>query len=278
MNKIVGKTDMVLIFEKDSKPLPIKRVKITDNMKIIIPSQELKRRVLIRKINKYLKENFKNSKIVNKLEDANTIAVLDNTLGFTNKWCKSAAGNQWIVKNSNREYKWSSQSYVTDASLEEYPCLNMSTYYYYDKDRFNEKVLQEHYETGAWSFIDFDELIKMSKNQYIKDQEDIDFNPEKLKVSLTSLETCKLIYAATRDADLTEYMEDIIEAYYETSNNECRKIIRDKILRHYDEKNHLVSFNNNYYNQKHNYYIRTMKSLGREPKKEFVLDLVGFYK
>lgn len=260
MNKILGtdeRWDRFYVYFKNKTE--INEINLTNNLKIYIPKTH-KRKVLIRKINKYLKENFSNSKITNNKSEANVI-VVDHT--------------ELSQKSSEHSYT------LTDAGKINitYRNFNLQTgvkekklyKIYFSKREELELNDIKNYITGNLHFIFLSSLQKISHEQFINDSEKLNLNPEKILEMIKNKNSCHLLHVSLANADLTPYLEQIITGYYLTEDDACRSIVYDKILKRYPERDKILKFRSCYN------YMRTLKNLNFVPDKEIVLKWIGYY-
>jgi hypothetical protein len=250
---------------------------LESGMRILI-SDEVKKIILIRKINKYFKQKNLDIKIVNDISKANTICV--------KKEYRPRISDAVLVTDPNTgdmQISWFHKYSPGDPNHKHIKLIDI----YYSginryKKLFNAKNNSEILDlfSSKYKFVSEDDLIDITKDQYISDSVNIEINSHKLRTMLVQEDTCRILCASLKNRDLSNYISDIIESYYVTDSGKCRSLIKNKLLMRYKESDALVSFGDTHSNSnyKHIYYINTMKKLQLEPSKEFVLQLVGFYK
>lgn len=266
----------ILFHNKTGK---IKTNKIADGMRILIPSY-FKKTVLIRKINKYFKENNIDAKIVNKKSDANTISIpVDN---FVNKKKPYVLDddNQVKIVASALSYSYKLRTLLPIAGVK--TAYSVSNWRKYCSKLSSEDTYNYYHSDKVCHFkhvVCIKELKEISKIQLFKDKKKASFDPEKVKAMLINIDTAKLFHDASKNTDLKPYMEQIVEAYYETRSGKCRSIILNGILNRYPQKNRFNRLSSSETNTfvKCRCYMQTMKSLGMTPKKEFILELINYY-
>jgi len=250
---------------------------LKNGMKIFI-TDDVKKRLLIRKINKFFKDKNMDIKIVNDPTQADTICI-DDSYKFkgTNRTLLLLNDHPVIYKThyNASSYNHNSEKEVIDINV-------FSNFRYKFKKYFNLKDDSEISTIidGRYKFVQASDLVDVSNHQYVTDSSDININSEKLKMMLIEETSCEILCASLKDRDLSQYMEDIISSYYMTKTNRCRSLIKNRLLKRYKEADALVSYGDSYSNTNyvHIYYMNTMRNLKLTPDKEIVLQMVGYYK
>lgn len=253
---------------------------LENGMRIIIPDS-IKKDLLIRKINKYFKDNSLDVKIVNDINEANTIClskelmpsrIADLYLNY-----KVDTNNEIVID----EISYSSNNHYAQK-------IKRIEFYYNSVNKLMKVFNTNNYEgllvifSNKYKFLSDIILSDITTNQYILDSADIEINSHKLKSMLVEENSCKILCSALKNRNLSEYMKDIVSAYYLTDSGTCRTLIRTKLLMRYKEADKLIQFGDSYNHSNNSYkpkwYMRTMKDLNMEADKEIVLELVGYYK
>ena len=253
---------------------------LENGMRIIIPDS-IKKDLLIRKINKYFKDNSLDVKIVNDINEANTICLTQELLPsriadlYLNY--KVDTNNEVVID----EISYSNKNHYAQK-------IKRIEFYYNAGSKLMKVLNTNNHEdllvmfTDKYKFLSDVVLSDITTNQYILDSADIEINSHKLKSMLVEENSCKILCAALKNRNLSEYMKDIIDAYYLTDSGACRTLIRTRLLMRYKEADKLIQFGDSYNHSNNSYkpkwYMRTMKDLNMEADKEIVLELVGYYK
>jgi hypothetical protein len=256
--------------------------KIEDNMKIYLHNcYKKKDGILIRKINNYFKNNHKNSKLVSNIKDANVI-VLEKRLHYINydKCIELTPDN--IIVNYDSTYRYNNKvinigplnkiESVFEVSINNEMHYIIKEYMVNNNVSGNEnKIYCDLVMSNKFKFITVDELINISRQQFIKDSDIIktEMNHEKIKVLLSTRDGVELFHNAMKGKNLTSYINSIIEAFYSTRDYMIQDCITNKIFRNYEISKVLKRYNGRYGNQKH-YYTKVMKDMNYEINYEFL--------
>jgi hypothetical protein len=250
---------------------------LKNGMKIFI-TDDVKKKLLIRKINKFFKDKNMDIKIVNDPTQADTICIDDSYKFKGNNRTLLLLNNIPVIYKNH----YNTSSYNHDSEKEVIDINVYSNFRYKFKKYFNLKDDSEISTIidGRYKFVQASDLVDVSNHQYVTDSSDININSEKLKMMLIEETSCEILCASLKDRDLSQYMEDIISSYYMTKTNRCRSLIKNRLLKRYKEADALLSYGDSYSNTNyvHIYYMNTMRNLKLTPDKEIVLQMVGYYK
>lgn len=262
--------------------------KITETLKysplasgmVLYIDEKLKKKILIRKINKNFKDNKIDIEITNKLEKANTF-VLEGTIA------DSYHENSGLFNSQNQLVTVKYTGYHNSQPLTALPgehlkqLTQITGNISYVKKQMGISVhdIYDKVINGDLKFVDIKELKTVSIDEYKNQSAEITIDPTKVKLLIQDSDTCKLLCSALRNKDITPYLDDIIAGYYMTNDSNCRTYLRDRLLKYYGLDQHFYSISGySPQERKHYYYLSTMERLNRTPDKEIVLELVGYYK
>lgn len=258
-------TDYDFILERELK----------DGMRILI-TDCLKRKVSIKKLNKYFQNNNLDIKIVNKPELANTLCSDSNIYFRSGELLFDSITNNplYIINYYNTA---PSNTYLKQ--------VKYGMFYNLRYDKYKKLLNINNFEelivvfNGTYTSLSPDILINISKEQHVLESSNIEIDSHKLKTMLIDPNSCNLMCSTLKNKNLTKYIKDIILAYYLTNYKECRKLIKKELLSNYKESNYLTMIGDTgLYDSNHIFYYRTMKQLGFDVDKEAFLEIAGYYK
>jgi hypothetical protein len=248
---------------------------LKNGMRILI-SDCLKRKLSIKKLNKYFQNNNLDVKIVNKVELANTLCC-DNNVYFRS--------GELIFDSTTNDPLYITNHYNTLPANTYSKQVIYGLYYNTRYDKYKKLLNLNNFEEllvlfdGTYTSISTNVLINISKEQHILESSNIEIDSYKLKTMLIDPNSCELICSTLKNKNLTKYIKDIILAYYLTNHKECRKLIKKQLLSNYKEGSYLTSLGDTgLYDSNHICYCRTMKQLGLDVDKEAFLEIAGYYK
>ena len=258
-------TDYDFVLEKELK----------DGMRILI-TESLKRKVSIKKLNKYFQNNNLDIKIVNKPELANTLCS-DSNIYF--------GSGELLFDSATNDPLYIINYYNTAPNNTYSKQVKYGMYYNLRFDKYRKLLNLNSFEElivifdGTYTSLSPDILIDISKKQHVLESSNIEIDSHKLKTMLIDPNSCNLMCSTLKNKNLTKYIKDIILAYYLTNYKECRKLIRKELLANYKESSYLTPIGDTgLYDSNHICYYRTMKYLGLDVDKEAFLEIAGYYK
>lgn len=256
-----------LMNEKYQKYTPIK-----EGMKIFIPKR-LKRHIYIRKVNKYIKDNNLDIKIVNKLEEANSI-VYDSNYFYAYVYNM----DYFFYDNKNNDYvKYFYNEITNDKNLTKIDDIVEMRLSFsnsiFDNECKNRLELVEHLVNRIDNIINLEDMKDLASNTHVKYSSDIELDMEMIENMLSSEATTETLCLALQNRNITPYLKEITELFYKSLSYNVKVILMKKLFKYFGiDKYYYVTSQSNYMG-----YLSTMKNLNLKPDKEYVLNLIRFY-